>query len=113
MAGDLAERLSEVLDATEGCDVLGDDLERALKHAGLDLCTAAERKVLEACQAIPDESLREWRKHVRASAARDLWDAELDRRGGTELPHGIPEGENDKGWPDGTPESVKKGLRNG
>jgi hypothetical protein len=29
-----------------------------------------------------------------------------------DLPHGIPEGENDKGWPDGTPDSVTKGQRN-
>jgi hypothetical protein len=33
----------------------------------------------------------------------------IEERGGPELPHGIPEGENDKGWPDGTPESVTKG----
>lgn len=28
-----------------------------------------------------------------------------------ELPHGIPDGENDPGWPDGTPEHVKRGPR--
>jgi hypothetical protein len=83
-----------------GCDCCTwNSLSGHLSADGLHIVTGAERKVLEACAAIPDGSLHEWRKHVLSSAARDLWDAELARRGGTELPHGIPE-------------SVTKGRRN-
>jgi len=55
-------------------------LDDMLKEYGLALCTAAERKVLEAMSAIPAESMP-WVRDIAVSVNTAL-DAELARRGG-------------------------------
>jgi hypothetical protein len=58
------------------------DLLRSLRDVGLHIVTEAERKVLEACAAIPEQELRtagNWR-----GWAKPIGEAELARRGGTQ-----------------------------
>lgn len=100
-----------------------DVLAKMLSRAGLaivpaaDVVTPEERAVLEACAGAEVVSLSNGWRMLDGDSNRAAAEAELARRAareqkGSELPHGIPEGENDKGWPEGTPESVTKGKRN-
>jgi hypothetical protein len=114
MASDIGQQLLAAMRESDEW-AMPADLLRSLEDQGLSVCTAADRKVLEAMNDIPDGTLRyfcELQMIVISTSVTDALKAELARRGGTELPHGIPEGENDKGWPEGTPESVTKGERN-
>ncbi len=59
-----------------------DMLKALLAPECLDICTAAERKVLEACADITDAELS-FLSRVASGPVRPIVDAELARRGGT------------------------------
>lgn len=99
----------------------GRTLQKLIKAYGAlaaDVPTPEERAVLEACRAMTLRKSKSTRPPFTESVkgyggGQGVVDAEWARRAAkAELPHGIPEGENDKGWPEGTPESVTKGERN-
>lgn len=62
-------------------------IRRALRRHGLDICTAADRKVLEACAAAEIETVggRNRSRRLFAFELQEsaICDAELARRGGT------------------------------
>lgn len=62
------------------------ELRKLLKNAGLDICTAAERRVLEACERLDEKHLRLMASGAWCGHGKDIGLAELARR--EEKPHG-------------------------
>lgn len=127
---DLGNRIARAMQHMDAWDTPG-DLIADLADEGLALVPAADVYELQAAQEQLTECVRaleleksanaNLQKVIDALSAAQTADVPTPeeraiqrarRAAKTELPHGIPEGENDKGWPEGTPDSVTKGERN-
>ena len=100
-------------------------LRRLLATQGLSIVDAKDRAVLEAVASAsledsdPDADPLEPQElgedcYLYTDDQARIVRAELARRAAKEPElscHGISEGENDKGWPEGTPEEVKRGKQ--